>query len=138
MSTTERRKIRQRRAGFRVVLRRAQRRQLRAGTVDFAVGSDTGGSVRGPASFCGIIGIRPTLGRISTEGMAPLAQSFDTVGWFSRTSDVFERVGAVLLGEDRGDHAVEADDSRRRCVCAGWRGGARRPFIPCRGRDEAL
>lgn len=71
-----------------------------AGLVDFALGSDTGGSVRGPASFCGIIGLRPTYGRIDIGGAMPLAPSLDTVGWFARTMDVFARVGAVLLGED--------------------------------------
>ena len=71
-----------------------------AGLVDFAVGSDTGGSVRGPASWCGIIGLRPTYGRIDISGAMPLAASFDTVGWFSRDMDIFARVGAVLLGED--------------------------------------
>ena len=68
--------------------------------VEFALGSDTGGSVRGPASFCGIIGLRPTFGRIDIAGVMPLAPSFDTVGWFARDIDVFERVGSVLLGED--------------------------------------
>ena len=67
---------------------------------DFALGSDTGGSVRGPASFCGIIGLRPTHGRIDIGGAMPLAPSLDTVGWFAHDFDVFERVGAVLLGED--------------------------------------
>ncbi len=71
-----------------------------AGLVDFALGSDTGGSVRGPASFCGIIGLRPTFGRIDISGTMPLAAIYDTVGWFARTADVYERVGAVLLGED--------------------------------------
>ncbi|MEO7998747.1 MAG: amidase [Gemmatimonadaceae bacterium] len=69
-----------------------------AGLVDFAIGSDTGGSVRGPASFCGIYGIRPTHGRISLEGVCPLAPSFDTCGWFASTASMLERVGSVLFG----------------------------------------
>ena len=68
--------------------------------VDFALGSDTGGSVRGPASFTGLIGLRPTYGRIDIGGVMPLAASLDTVGWFARDIDTFDRVGAVLLGED--------------------------------------
>ena len=68
-----------------------------AGLVDFALGSDTGGSVRLPASYCGILGLRPTHGRISLEGACPLAPSFDTCGWFARDAVVFERVGRVLL-----------------------------------------
>lgn len=68
-----------------------------AGLVDFAIGSDTGGSVRLPASYCGILGMRPTHGRIPLDGVCPLAPSFDTCGWFARDAAVFERVGRVLL-----------------------------------------
>ncbi len=71
-----------------------------AGLVDFALGSDTGGSVRLPASYCGILGLRPTHGRISLEGVCPLAPSLDTCGWFARDAGVFERVGRVLLADD--------------------------------------
>lgn len=69
------------------------------GLVDFALGSDTGGSVRAPASFCGIYGMRPTHGRVSLEGACPLAVSFDTCGWFARDAALLEKVGHVLLGE---------------------------------------
>jgi amidase len=67
--------------------------------VDFALGSDTGGSVRAPASFCGVYGIRPTHRRVSLEGACALAQSFDTAGWFARDAVLLERIGRVLLGE---------------------------------------
>jgi len=72
------------------------------GLCDFALGSDTGGSVRAPASFCGIYGIRPTHGRVSLEGACPLAPSFDTCGWFARSAELLERVGRVLLGDVGG------------------------------------
>ena len=85
------------------------------GLVDFALGSDTGGSVRAPASFCGIYGLRPTHGRLSLEGVCPLASSFDTAGWFARDAAMLERVGAVLLAEDPDDttpaRLVVADDA---------------------------
>jgi len=68
------------------------------GLVDFAVGSDTGGSVRLPASFCGIFGMRPTHGRIDIGGAVPLAPSYDSVGWFARDGVLFARVGAVIFG----------------------------------------
>jgi amidase len=70
-----------------------------AGLCDFALGTDTGGSVRIPASFCGLFGIRTTQGAISTAGLVPLMPSFDTVGWFARAPDLFEQVGSVLLSD---------------------------------------
>ncbi|WP_274627847.1 amidase family protein [Arvimicrobium flavum] len=68
------------------------------GLVDIATGSDTGGSVRAPASFCGLIGLRTTHGAIPLEGTMPLAPSFDTFGWFAKDIDTYESVGEVLLG----------------------------------------
>lgn len=70
------------------------------GLADFAIGSDTGGSVRCPASQCGLFGIRPTHGVISLNGCQPLSPSFDTLGWFARDIDVFARVGSVLFGRE--------------------------------------
>ncbi|CAM6095281.1 unnamed protein product [Calypogeia fissa] len=68
-----------------------------ANLVDFALGTDTGGSVRAPASFCGILGFRPSHGVISSAGVTPMAQSFDTVGWFARDPTVLRQVGHILL-----------------------------------------
>ena len=70
------------------------------GLCDFALGTDTGGSVRAPSSHCGLIGLRPSHGRVSLKGTMDLAHDFDTCGWFARDIDTFARVGDVLLGED--------------------------------------
>ncbi len=67
------------------------------GLVDFALGTDCGGSVRLPASYCGLYGLRPTHGLVPADGVVPLASSFDTVGWFAREPDLMRRVGDVLL-----------------------------------------
>jgi amidase len=78
-----------------------------AGLCDFALGSDTGGSVRVPASFNGIYGLRPTHERIEHSGVVDMAPSFDVPGWFAATPGVFRKVGAVLLDNRRV--AVEID-----------------------------
>jgi amidase len=65
---------------------------------DFAIGSDTGGSVRIPSSFCGLYGIRTTHGRVDLAGAMGMADSFDAAGWFSNAPGVFRKVGPVLLG----------------------------------------
>ena len=70
-----------------------------AGICDTAIGTDTGGSVRVPASFCGLHGIRPTHGRIDVTGMLPQAPTSDTTGWFARDAETFARVSSVMLGE---------------------------------------
>jgi amidase len=69
------------------------------GACDIALGTDSGGSVRVPASFCGLFGLRPTLGRIDGRGMMVQSPTFDTVGYFTRDAATFAQVGAVFLGE---------------------------------------
>ena len=85
------------------------------GLCDFAIGSDTGGSVRLPASFCGVFGLRATHGRIPLDHVCALAPSFDTCGWFARDMDMFVRVGDVLLADGwtspKVDRLLVADDA---------------------------
>ncbi len=68
------------------------------GACGFALGTDSGGSVRVPASFCGLYGIRPTHGRINFAGITVQSPSADTCGWFARDAATFARVGEVLCG----------------------------------------
>lgn len=72
------------------------------GLVPYALGTDTGGSIRVPASYCGLVGIRPTHGAVSVAGVEPLAPSFDTVGWLANSAETAARVGDVLLPADTG------------------------------------
>lgn len=65
--------------------------------VDFALGTDTGGSTRVPASYCGVWGLRTTHGLVSRAGLVPLHESFDTATWFAHDAGTFERVARALL-----------------------------------------
>jgi amidase len=78
-----------------------------AGACDFALGSDTGGSVRVPASFCGLYGIRTTHGRIDTTGAMDMSPSFDTIGWFAASAGLFRAVGHVLLDGQAGSAPID-------------------------------
>ncbi|MEO1689329.1 MAG: amidase [Pseudomonadota bacterium] len=72
------------------------------GLCEIALGTDTGGSVRTPASFCGLYGIRPTHGRLPLQGMMAQAPSSDTTGWFADDADIFAGVCAAMFGEGPG------------------------------------
>ena len=74
-----------------------------AGACDFALGTDSGGSVRVPASFCGLYGIRPTHGRIDFAGITVQSPSADTCGWFTRDAATFGRVAEALFGTTMPD-----------------------------------
>jgi aspartyl-tRNA(Asn)/glutamyl-tRNA(Gln) amidotransferase subunit A len=74
-----------------------------SGVVPFALGSDTGDSIRKPAGFCGIVGFKPTWGRISRYGVIPYASSLDTVGAFTRNVRDMAIVTEALAGRDERD-----------------------------------
>ncbi|MDP1997082.1 MAG: amidase, partial [Gallionella sp.] len=77
------------------------------GLVDFALGTDTAGSMRIPASYCGIYGFRPTHGAVPLQGVHPMAPSFDAAGWFARTPEMLAKVGSVLLGSEIPEFKVD-------------------------------
>lgn len=77
------------------------------GLVDFALGTDTGGSIRVPAGNCGIYGYRPSHGRIPVAGVIPLAPSLDTVGVLAKNLQILKSVASVLLGIDIPEQVVK-------------------------------
>jgi aspartyl-tRNA(Asn)/glutamyl-tRNA(Gln) amidotransferase subunit A len=93
-----------------------------AGLVPIALGSETGGSVRQPAAFCGVVGVKPTYGRVSRYGLVAFASSLDQVGVFGRTVDD----AATALGVIAGPDPMEATSSNE--PVPDYRAAARRPI----------
>ena len=85
-----------------------------AGIVPIALGSDTGGSVRQPASFCGILGLKPSYGRLSRHGSLTLAMSFDQVGVFARSTKDLRLALDAMAGPDERDSVTVAMARRAR------------------------
>lgn len=79
-----------------------------AGVVPLALGTDTGGSVRQPASFCGLLGLKPTYGRLSRWGIMTLAMSFDQVGIIARTTEDVSLALELMAGGDERDNVSVA------------------------------
>lgn len=79
-------------------------------SADIGLGTDTGGSIRVPASYNGLFGIRPTHGAIATDGMVALAPSFDTVGWMTRDLDTLEWAAKVLIVPPKESVLLSAND----------------------------
>ncbi|MGH2354799.1 MAG: amidase, partial [Chloroflexota bacterium] len=104
-----------------------------AGFVYGAFGSETGNSVRRPASFCGVVGLKPTFGRVSRRGVFPLAWSLDHVGVFARTAADAAALLAPLSGVDPADPG-----SRRPPAGEGTPGDALAPVADLRGRRAGV
>ena len=87
-----------------------------SGMAQFSLGTDTGGSVRLPASYCGVVGFKPTYGRISRWGVVPYAQTLDTVGILSKDIDVVKQVYDVLDKYDENDPTSLPQSARESVV----------------------
>jgi len=102
-----------------------------AGLVHFSLGSDTNGSIRVPASLCGVFGLKPTFGRLSRSGTQPFVASLDHIGPFARSADDLALVYDALQGHDRQDafqmqrpaepvsHELQRGDAGLRCATLG-------------------
>ena len=85
---------------------------VQEGSCHVALGTDTGGSVRQPASFCGIYGLKPTYSKISRFGLLAYASSFDTIGMLAKTTEEIQMVLEVIEGWDQKDSTSSGSDTR--------------------------
>jgi aspartyl-tRNA(Asn)/glutamyl-tRNA(Gln) amidotransferase subunit A len=97
-----------------------------AGLCCAALGTDTGGSIRIPASYCGVTGVKPTYGRVSRHGVIPLSHQLDHVGSFARSVEDAARVMAAIVDADGADFEPAATDMR------GWRLGLADGYMAAR------
>ena len=107
-----------------------------AGFCPLALGSDTGGSIRQPAAFCGVYGLRPTYGAVSRRGLTSFASSLDQVGPFASTADDLELAFEVLAGKDPKDPtSVARPQAKAPAGIAGLRIGLPKEFFSMDGLD---
>jgi len=108
-----------------------------AGLVPYAIGSDTGGSVRQPASFCGVCGMKPSYGAVSRYGLIAFASSLDQIGPFAKDMAGIEKVFNVIAGFDEKDETsreIEKNPARKeKIVC-----GVPREYMNCSGNVKDL
>lgn len=106
-----------------------------AGFVPAALGSDTGGSIRQPAAFCGVVGLKPSYGRVSRSGLIALASSLDQIGPFTKTVSDAELIYKVIQGEDRLDSTTLSENDYPRKKKFSKTIGIPREFIEIDGID---
>ncbi|MFH0808342.1 MAG: amidase family protein [archaeon] len=80
---------------------------IAADLADFTLGSDTGGSIRNPASHCGVTGLKPTYGAVSRYGLLDLAMSFDTIGPLTKTPEDAKLIFDIIKGQDNFDQTTK-------------------------------
>jgi aspartyl-tRNA(Asn)/glutamyl-tRNA(Gln) amidotransferase subunit A len=97
--------------------------------VPFALGSDTGGSIRQPASFNGVVGVKPTYGMVSRYGVVAMASSTDTIGCFATTAADAELVMDIMAGRDDKDMTTLPDFFKPEQVKAGQKVGVIKEFM---------
>lgn len=103
-----------------------------------ALGSDTGGSIRQPASFCGVVGFKPTYGRVSRSGLIALGSSLDQIGPFTKTVGDAEIVYDVLKGKDLLDSTTISDETFPAQKKFSKTIGIPREFVNAEGIDESV
>jgi len=103
-----------------------------------ALGSDTGGSIRQPAAFCGVVGFKPTYGRVSRSGLIALGSSLDQIGPFTKTVGDTETIYNVLKGKDILDSTTIADETFPPKKKFSKTIGIPREFVNARGIDESV
>ena len=101
-----------------------------------ALGSDTGGSIRQPAAFCGVVGLKPTYGRVSRSGLVALASSLDQIGPLSKTVTDTEIIYNVLKGQDPLDSTTIIDETYSKSKKFSKTIGVPREFVESEGVDE--
>lgn len=111
--------------------------------VPYALGSDTGGSIRQPAGFCGVVGLKTTYGRVSRYGLIAMASSLDSIGPFARTTEDAAAVLSVISGEDKHD-ATSAQSPAKDYTqylsgdIHGMKIGVPRAFVNMEGVDDRV
>ncbi len=109
-----------------------------AGFVPVALGSDTGGSIRQPAAFCGVVGLKPTYGRVSRSGLIALASSLDQIGPLSRTVEDAELIYQLIAGKDSLDSTTITDADYSKKKKFGKTIGIPREFLDIEGIDDGV